>query len=213
MIADAGAFLAEAVKYADARNLTKSFAPGATLFREGDDGSELYVLRKGCVAVSRAGVKIATVREPGSILGEMSTLLSQKRSATLRVEEPSQMVVMTPQQFHDLIAQYPTAGAIVAEMLARRIARDVEREEQERQKLSAMIEAIEKFIKSVYTLSKLLKEKQPSPVAEAFHDMLFSHPTARVGVSPKDIDARRLPPLFQSLLCDIERRESDDHSR
>lgn len=204
MIATTSAFLDEVVKYADAHNLTKGFAPGTVLFREGDDGSELYVLKEGAVAVSRGGVRLATVREPGSILGEMSTLLSQKRSATLRVEEPSRMVVMSPEQFHELLTQHPTAGRIVAEMLAGRIAKDVRREELERAKLQAVIVLHEKFMKSAYTLARLLKEKQPSPVAEAFHDLMFSNAIARAGLSPKDIDPRGLPPLFRSLLNGAE---------
>ena len=193
-------FLSEAVKYAESHQLTKGYPTGTILFREGDDGTDLYILRKGSVAVLRGGTKIATLREAGSILGEMSTLLSQKRSATLRVEEASQLIVLTPAQFKELITQYPSAGTFVAELLASRIARDVKREELERQKLTDVIAAHEKFMKTVYTLSKLLKERQPTPVADAFHDLLFSNVTARVGLPPGEIDARRLPPLFQSLV-------------
>ncbi|MBI4178815.1 cyclic nucleotide-binding domain-containing protein [bacterium] len=199
-MSDNAAFLEEVVKYADSHGLTKGFSPGTVLFREGEDGTELYVIRQGSLAVLRASVKIATIREPGAILGEMSTLLSQKRSATLRVEEPSQLVVFTPPQFMELLEQFPKAGGILAKMLASRISRDVKREEQEKQKLGDVIASHEKFMKTAYALSKLLKEKQPSPAAEAFHDLLFANQTARLGVPETDIDARRLPSLFQSLL-------------
>lgn len=199
-MSETAAFLEEVIKYADAHSLTRGFAPGAILFREGEDGTELFVIRKGSVAVLRGGVKIATVREPGAILGEMSTLLSQKRSATLRVEEASQIVGFTPEQFMELLEQFPKAGGILAKMLASRIVRDVKREEQEKQKLSDVISGHEKFMKTVYVLSRILKEKQPSEVADAYHDLLFSNAVARVGIPEHEIDARRLPSLFQSLL-------------
>ena len=62
----------------------RELAAGDTLIEEGEAGGELYVLEKGRLVVERDGVEIATIIEPGALIGEISVLLGIDHSATVR---------------------------------------------------------------------------------------------------------------------------------
>lgn len=72
----------------------KSLAPGEPLIAEGDAGGDLYVLQSGRLIVSRDGIDIATIVEPGALIGEMSVLLGIDHSATVRADRPSEVRVI-----------------------------------------------------------------------------------------------------------------------
>lgn len=57
---------------------------GEALVEAGEAGGELYLLQSGRLSVARDGVEIATITEPGSMIGEMSVLLGEDHSATVR---------------------------------------------------------------------------------------------------------------------------------
>ena len=61
----------------------KSFAPGEKLIEEGRETGKLYVLKSGEVEVSRRGFTVASLAEPGAVLGEMSALLDRPHTATV----------------------------------------------------------------------------------------------------------------------------------
>lgn len=54
------------------------------IFNEGDNGNELYILESGTLCVIVNNHKVATINEPGTIIGEMALLLGEKRTATLK---------------------------------------------------------------------------------------------------------------------------------
>lgn len=56
---------------------------GAVICEENTPGSEMYILRSGAIDVIVKGVRISTIDEPGTIIGESSLLLGQKRAATM----------------------------------------------------------------------------------------------------------------------------------
>lgn len=65
---------------------TRSLAPGEELVTRGDEGGELYVLESGRLIVERDGVTLATIAEPGALIGEMAVLLGNDHSASVRAE-------------------------------------------------------------------------------------------------------------------------------
>jgi CRP/FNR family cyclic AMP-dependent transcriptional regulator len=67
---------------------------GDVLISEGDAGGELYVLELGSLLVERDGIQIATIDEPGALIGEMSVLLGVDHSATVRAEMSSTVRVI-----------------------------------------------------------------------------------------------------------------------
>ena len=72
----------------------RMLARGQCLITEGDAGGELYVLESGSLAVEREGVRIATIDEPGALIGEMSVLLGMDHSASVRAETDSTIRVI-----------------------------------------------------------------------------------------------------------------------
>jgi CRP-like cAMP-binding protein len=72
----------------------KTLAPGETLTTAGAQSGELYVLESGKLSVIREGVEIATIKEPGALIGEMSVLLGIDHSATVKAEGPASVRVI-----------------------------------------------------------------------------------------------------------------------
>jgi CRP/FNR family transcriptional regulator, cyclic AMP receptor protein len=72
----------------------RQLARGDVLIEAGEAGGELYVLEKGRLVVERDGVAIATIIEPGALIGEMSVLLGIDHSATVRADAPSTVRVI-----------------------------------------------------------------------------------------------------------------------
>jgi CRP/FNR family cyclic AMP-dependent transcriptional regulator len=72
----------------------RNLAAGETLIDAGEAGGELYVLQSGRLKVIRDGVEIATIAEPGALIGEMSVLLGVDHSATVRAATPAEVRVI-----------------------------------------------------------------------------------------------------------------------
>ena len=83
-----------------------SFEPGETVFLAGSRTGRLMILKKGAVAIVKAGVEIARVAEPGAVFGELSILLDQPHAADVRALEPSQFQIADGAI---LLAQHPLA--------------------------------------------------------------------------------------------------------
>lgn len=82
------------------------FQAGDVIFREGEQGNEMYIMQKGKVRISRkAGQveKTLSVLTDNEFFGEMSLLNDKKRSATATVLEPSKILVINRQSFENLI--------------------------------------------------------------------------------------------------------------
>jgi CRP-like cAMP-binding protein len=60
------------------------FSPGEALTTEGSHSGRLYILETGALTVVRDGVTLATIDEPGAIVGEMAVLLGIPHSATVK---------------------------------------------------------------------------------------------------------------------------------
>ncbi len=73
---------------------SRTLAPGEILITAGDAGGELYILETGRLTVARDGVDIATIAEPGALIGEMSVLLGIDHSATVRAQTPATVRVI-----------------------------------------------------------------------------------------------------------------------
>lgn len=74
----------------DGRNL----GPEEVLVTQGTGGGDLYILEYGALTVTRDGIEIATLKEPGTLVGEMSVLLGTHNSATVRAARDSRVRVI-----------------------------------------------------------------------------------------------------------------------
>ena len=69
------------------------FQPGDIVLGAGLRTGRLLILKKGAVAVTKEGIDIAKVSEPGAVFGELSILLEQPHTADVRALEASQFHV------------------------------------------------------------------------------------------------------------------------
>jgi CRP-like cAMP-binding protein len=99
----------------------RNLAPGEVLITEGDPGGELFVLESGKLTVLREGVAIASIDEPGALIGEMSVLLGTEATATVRADRPTAVRVV-----RDALAfleRQPLVTLRVATLLSARLDR------------------------------------------------------------------------------------------
>lgn len=94
---------------------------GRALMRQGEAGAELFVLVAGSATVERDGELLARSCGPGEILGEIALLDGGPRSATVTLDEPSRLLVLTRTAFHSLMDEFPSVRESVLETLAQRV--------------------------------------------------------------------------------------------
>jgi CRP-like cAMP-binding protein len=111
---------------------TREVAPGKELFREGEPGDGLYLLVAGENQRHQAGKDgkdgehVLAKLGPGAVLGEMSLITSDARSATGRALAQSTVLRLPAREFRALLDSGSIAAlriaAAIAEVLARRLA-------------------------------------------------------------------------------------------
>lgn len=93
---------------------------GHVLMREGDRGSQAFILASGEARVVRDGREVA-VLGPGSVLGEMALVAEGPRVATATLTKPSHLFVLAHREFHSLMADVPAVQECVLDEVARRL--------------------------------------------------------------------------------------------
>jgi CRP/FNR family cyclic AMP-dependent transcriptional regulator len=107
-----------------AKRFGKTFAEGTVLFREGDEGREMFVIRSGQVAISkrvRDVEKHLSTLGPGEFLGEMSLLTKKPRSATAVLLTEAHMLVIDPKTFEAMLRGNAEIAVRMIKMLADRL--------------------------------------------------------------------------------------------
>ena len=108
---------------------TEDLAEGKDLFREGDPGNGLYLVVTGEIDITKRGPRgersLARLG-PGGVLGEMSLITLDARSASGRALVDSRVLRVPAQPFRALLGAGSSAAlkiaAAIAEILARRVA-------------------------------------------------------------------------------------------
>jgi len=121
-----------------------TYAQDDVIFRQGDEGSSLFIIEDGGVDISygegRTKVSLATLY-PGQFFGELSLFDGAPRSATASAMKPSRLVRLDRDDFADFLNKNPaTSMRIIAELsdrlrqtnelMSRQVSRNV-LEEQE----------------------------------------------------------------------------------
>ena len=106
------------------RAAPRSFARGQALMHIGQVPSEVLLLLSGWVKVSATTSAGRTVllalRGPGDLVGELSALDEEPRSASIEAIEPVQALAMTHERFRALLRERPdTALTLMRELSAR----------------------------------------------------------------------------------------------
>jgi CRP-like cAMP-binding protein len=93
---------------------------GHVLMREGESGSQMFIIASGEAVIERGGREVA--REgPGSFLGEMAIVAEGPRTATATLTQPSHLFVLAHREFHSLLDDVPAVRKCVLDEVARRL--------------------------------------------------------------------------------------------
>ena len=102
----------------------RTIAPGELLFKEGDPGDKFYILQSGSVEIlkDKAGSEPdrLAVKRAGDSFGEMALLTDAPRSATVRAVETSNLLVVSRDQFEQLLG-----GDTLATRVMRSLAKSL----------------------------------------------------------------------------------------
>jgi len=97
------------------------FAEGKVLCKQGELGSEFYVIMTGEAAVTRDGKPLASLGE-GEFFGEASLLQDVPRNATVTATTPVRCFVLTRGRFLHVLEAEPEVERKVMRAFAMRVA-------------------------------------------------------------------------------------------
>lgn len=93
----------------------RTLRKGQVLFREGDVGDEMFLVRQGSIIVSKAVTgrvdQVLARFGPGEFFGEMSLFDRSPRSATVQAETDAVLLALDRQHLQHLIEVNPRAAA------------------------------------------------------------------------------------------------------
>ena len=96
---------------------------GTTIFHEGERGDFLYYIVKGRYEVSVAGKVVSELTPDDMLMGEMSFLVNQQRSATVRAMTDGALIRLSKREFVQAIKENPHYALFLARQLAQRLQR------------------------------------------------------------------------------------------
>lgn len=98
---------------------------GQTVFREGDEGAEMYIIESGAIDILRAarGAEPLATLGPGDFFGEMAILEDQPRFATAVARAPTKLLRIDRAAFPGVIAGNVEIAIRIMRKLAGRLRR------------------------------------------------------------------------------------------
>jgi CRP-like cAMP-binding protein len=110
------------------------FPKGHVLFKEGDDGEEMYIIQTGRVAIKKnvkeGDAALLATLEKGDFFGEMAILERLPRSATAELVEDGDLIVIGGDTFGDMIKANPEIAVRMLRKYSIRL-RDADRQIEE----------------------------------------------------------------------------------
>jgi CRP-like cAMP-binding protein len=104
------------------------FGPGEVVFRQGEHGDRLFVVKSGVLEVLAAASGAAAPTPvaylgAGEVIGELALLTGSPRSATVRSPEHAVLFAVDEQVFLDLMRELPSFSRNLCLVLAHRLER------------------------------------------------------------------------------------------
>src|SRR5512139_2344940 len=102
------------------------FGPGDIVFRQGDDGDRLFVVKSGVLEVVAAPTDgsepvVVAYLGIGEVIGELALLTGSPRSATVRSPERAELFAVEKAVFFDLMDVLPAFSRNLCVVLAKRL--------------------------------------------------------------------------------------------
>jgi len=96
---------------------------GEVLFKNGDPGTSMYVVRSGTLTI-RSGAVIYEHVSAGGIVGEMGIVEAcSPRTAMVYARTPAELIEIDESRFLSLVEQRPSFALTVMRVLSRRLRR------------------------------------------------------------------------------------------
>jgi CRP-like cAMP-binding protein len=105
--------------FKDEKNIIEVKAD-TNVFSEGDEGTEMYVVLDGVIALN-VGYEIIDIVEAGDVIGEMALIDSKSRSASALAKTDCKMVPVSKEKFLKMVQEKPDFAIHVMAVLAERI--------------------------------------------------------------------------------------------
>jgi predicted acylesterase/phospholipase RssA/CRP-like cAMP-binding protein len=119
----------------------RHFNAGEMICEAGEAGNSLFVIRSGLaqVNVERPDGSTAVARlRRGDVVGEMSLLTGEPRSASVAATVPTEVLELDRGTFADVVAHFPTVLVNLSRILSTRLARTTVRQIDERRRGEAI---------------------------------------------------------------------------
>jgi CRP/FNR family transcriptional regulator, cyclic AMP receptor protein len=103
------------------------FDQGAVIFKENDEGSEMFIIIQGLVEIRKStgpsSSKILTTLQKGDMFGEMAIIEKQPRSAAAVAVQPTRVLVLNEKLYDSMVAANPDFARKMNRVLSERIRR------------------------------------------------------------------------------------------
>ena len=103
----------------------RTFVPGQEIFREGDEGNGIYVVRDGSVEIAgladQQGRLVFHQIGPGDVFGEMAVLENKPRSAGAVAKEETRVYFIPRAEMLALIERSPALALALAQEISNRL--------------------------------------------------------------------------------------------
>jgi len=133
-----------------------SLAPGDIVLAEGPSMGFMYILAEGELAVMKGDIQVASISEPGAVVGEIAALLGLGHTATVKAVGPARVYKIEAAE--SFLKHHPDVLFTVARLLARRLVdattylTDVKRQYADRDDHLGMVDEV---------LSALVNQNKP----------------------------------------------------
>lgn len=100
----------------------KQLNTGEVLFKDGDPGDEMYLIKSGKIRISKAAgdvEKTLAILKEGDFFGEMSVIDGSPRSATATAIEPVELVIFDREVFMNQVRENPLMEYILHTLIKR----------------------------------------------------------------------------------------------
>jgi 2-oxoglutarate dehydrogenase E1 component len=189
------------LEYVASLAIEKRFFDGQVLFREAEPGSSLFVILSGTLEVRRKNLLIASLH-PGEVVGELSVLDSQARSADVVARGEVQALILAGEDLLALMDRRPALARAFISMLSTRLRQ----RSSQQDKVNQLIHAYRVRGHLLAKLDPLGQPRPPVPELELAHwglsendmDTLFSSTT--VGGNTV-LRLREIMSLLHSTYC------------
>ena len=154
----------------------RSFHAGEVLYREGEAGSEAYLLEEGRVRLIkrvRGAERSIMVLKAGDLLGESALIVGAARSSTAIALSAGAALVLDQDTLQDLLEHNPSVAARLVQQLVRRL-----RDAEDQIEIMMLADTQSKVV------SALLK------LAQQARDSATSGPGATFTISPMELSTR-----------------------